>query len=326
MRCSTLPTSLLKFSKCFEDYRILGLPLIQLCFKHNIQFRYSSSSRISATKTQRKTRRITTLTSDLKDEFKFEYNPHFHNGSKDEDTHVDGLTISKNGKALFFPLERCINQDLAKCVKSDSASASVSRILSETMPVERIAILKRWENKMIQELGLQGFQTYKQEMFKTGHDFHHYVQDYISSGKQPDAIPDDLRGYWTSIKHVFPDVTDLKFFEASVQHPYLNYHGIVDCVAVLRNHLCVIDWKTSRKKKRTLNQIYDYPLQTAAYAGAINFSEGTQNQITNVAIVIAYKDGDQADVHFLNRNLTNQYWTQWLGRLQEYRESLPVST
>ena len=37
-----------------------------------------------------------------------------------------------------------------------------------------------------------------------------------------------------------------------------------------RDQLHVIDWKTSIKPKPTLDDLYDYPLQTVAYAGAIN--------------------------------------------------------
>ncbi len=34
--------------------------------------------------------------------------------------------------------------------------------------------------------------------------------------------------------------------------------------------LCLIDWKTARKPKPSLADCFDYPLQMAAYAGAIN--------------------------------------------------------
>ena len=37
-----------------------------------------------------------------------------------------------------------------------------------------------------------------------------------------------------------------------------------------RDELCVIDWKTSLKPKPSLADCYDFPLQAAAYAGAVN--------------------------------------------------------
>ncbi|XP_071963224.1 mitochondrial genome maintenance exonuclease 1-like [Antedon mediterranea] len=298
---------------------------VRSCLLLRSQIRASSSSRTVLQPRHNKERKKPTTSqnaSDLKENFQFHNLSDFHT-SKDDGVDADGLAVSRHGNSIFFPLVKKDKQDFTKCVqKSDSASASVSKVLKETMPPERLLILKRWENKMIKELGIEGFESYKKEIFETGSTFHQYLQDYLISGKSPDDIPESLLGYWTSIKSVIPHVSDIGLNEEPVRHPYLNYHGIVDCVASFRNHLCVIEWKTSRKRKSSLKQTYDYPLQTAAYAGAINFTKETQHQINNIAIVIAYENGDQSDVHFLNRDLTNLYWTQWLQRLQEYKQSL----
>jgi len=37
-----------------------------------------------------------------------------------------------------------------------------------------------------------------------------------------------------------------------------------------RGEVCLIDWKTSQKPKKQLKDLYDYPEQAVAYAGAIN--------------------------------------------------------
>ena len=50
-----------------------------------------------------------------------------------------------------------------------------------------------------------------------------------------------------------------------------------------RDEVCVIDWKTSHKLRPTLKDIYDYPLQTIAYAGAIN---DDKNYSFNVIILM----------------------------------------
>ena len=39
---------------------------------------------------------------------------------------------------------------------------------------------------------------------------------------------------------------------------------------IYRGELCLIDWKTSGKPRPSLSDCYEYPLQAAAYAGAIN--------------------------------------------------------
>ena len=38
----------------------------------------------------------------------------------------------------------------------------------------------------------------------------------------------------------------------------------------------LIEWKVSKKPKRTIQSLYDYPLQVAAYIGATNYSSNTQ--------------------------------------------------
>ena len=37
-----------------------------------------------------------------------------------------------------------------------------------------------------------------------------------------------------------------------------------------RGEVCLIDWKTSRKPRKQLKDLFDYPEQAVAYAGAIN--------------------------------------------------------
>ena len=43
-------------------------------------------------------------------------------------------------------------------------------------------------------------------------------------------------------------------------------------------------------------------------------------------IVIAYENGDPADVHHLSREMCEAYWLEWLARLQQYRKKFPEHT
>merc|ERR1712183_646630 len=71
-------------------------------------------------------------------------------------------------------------------------------------------------------------------------------------------------------QHVLKDITDVHMVEEEITHPQLGYRGYIDCVAKYKGDLCVIDWKTSRKKRKSLAQCYDDPVQIAAYTGAYN--------------------------------------------------------
>ena len=73
-----------------------------------------------------------------------------------------------------------------------------------------------------------------------------------------------------SVEHVLRDISEVKALEMSVTHIPLGYTGTFDCLAMYKGVLCLIDWKTSKKPKPTLEDCYDNPLQAVAYAGAIN--------------------------------------------------------
>lgn len=45
---------------------------------------------------------------------------------------------------------------------------------------------------------------------------------------------------------------------------------ILSVLPSIRDKLCVIDWKTSSTPRPSVSDLFDFPLQVAAYAGAIN--------------------------------------------------------
>jgi len=99
--------------------------------------------------------------------------------------------------------------------------------------------------------------------------------------------------------------------------------------------VCVIDWKTSQKPKPKLKDIHDYPLQTIAYAGAINDDENYSfnvsissahtsfipyAQVTKAVVVVVYISGAPADVHVFDHHQCEVYWRDWLERLDQYQK------
>lgn len=127
-------------------------------------------------------------------------------------------------------------------------------------------------------------------------------------------------------KSVEPLLVDFKapgvFIEEKVNHPFLLYQGIVDCVSYHNSTQClsVIEWKKSDRHKKSIQFTYDAPLQLVSYLGALNTSreEFYLNPIKNGAVVVAYNDGTKADVFRLNEADVKKYWKLWLHRLQEY--------
>ncbi|KFW74609.1 Mitochondrial genome maintenance exonuclease 1, partial [Manacus vitellinus] len=200
---------------------------------------------------------------------------------------------------------------------------SVTHILQQTLSPQQVFYLERWKQKMIVELGKDGFEKYTKNLFLQGELFHSALESIFLSEemavkeKSEDGV---ISGYLSSVEHVLEDISEVKALESGVHHGTLQYLGLVDCVAKYRGQLCVIDWKTSEKPKPFLKNTYDNPLQVAAYIGAINHDANYDFQVRCGLIVVAYKNGSPAHPHFMDPDLCSQYWNKWLLRLEEYMD------
>ena len=70
---------------------------------------------------------------------------------------------------------------------------------------------------------------------------------------------------YVSVAPVIEDVTDVQCIEATLYSDKLRTAGTVDCIALYKNVLSVLDWKTSKKEKYR-HEIHSYFIQCAAYA------------------------------------------------------------
>lgn len=196
---------------------------------------------------------------------------------------------------------------------------SVTRVLQQTMTSEQIFYLERWKQRMILELGEDGFAEYTSNLFLQGKQFHEALESILApQGNLKEGDENLESGYIESIQHILKDISGVQALESAVQHETLKYVGLLDCVAEYRGNLCVIDWKTSEKPKPLIRNTFDNPLQVVAYMGAINHDANYNFQVQCGLIVVAYKDGSPAHPHFMDTELCSQYWAKWLLRLEEY--------
>lgn len=201
---------------------------------------------------------------------------------------------------------------------------SVTTILSQTKPASEHFALKNWAKAQISELGEEKFKEKKKYISRRGTSFHHDVQLFFKSKETPfiqEGAPN--AGYWQSIRHVLPDIKNVVAIESGVVHPLLGYAGTLDLIAEYKGALSVIDWKTSAKHKMNLKDCYSYPQQVVAYAGAVNYDMNYPFQVCEGVIVIAYENGDPADVHHMSQQICEAYWLEWLIRIQQYRKKFP---
>ncbi|KAG8180754.1 hypothetical protein JTE90_026228 [Oedothorax gibbosus] len=224
---------------------------------------------------------------------------------------------SNVGKSVFLNKANLLREDLLdRCALKPP---SVSRILEKTMPEENALRLKLWKQKMIEELGEDGFKKYHEEILAKGSSLHASINSYLTSESEV-SVQESNAGHWESLKAVFPQIKNIKLLEERVSHPFLCYQGIVDCFAEYRGRLVVVDWKTSKKSKSSLSSTFDNPLQIAAYVGALNFDSRLQYLVNNGLIVVAYESGSPASELFIDDEKMKRYWKEWLKRVKKYWE------
>ena len=213
-------------------------------------------------------------------------------------------------------------QDFLNSCFPASNFPSVTRVLSATMSEASISSLEKWKEKMKEELGEVGFVQHQRQLFHRGSLLHRHIAHFLTEGQFLDSIPSEIEGLWKSLTSVFPDIEKVKLLEKHITHPFLCYKGVADCVASYKNEMVVIDWKTSSKQKPSMNELYDEPIQAAAYAGALNYDRNLDLQVDKFAVVIAYESGEPAHVHAFNHTICKDYWGLWLKRLKQYWRQL----
>ena len=219
---------------------------------------------------------------------------------------------------------------------------SVSKILQATMPESQRNALVQWKQLKISELGLEGFEIMQKCEFNIsvvlvrmldhlllllahlsrGKQFHTCLQQFFEGDSIVKSdLPGEVLEIWKSIEPLLKNFkTPGMLIEEKLEHPYLLYQGVVDCVSFHKENLCVIEWKKSDRLKKSLSFTYDAPVQLCSYLGALNASRNEFHDcpIKNGVIVVAYNDGQKADLFELNEQELKKYWKLWLNRLQEY--------
>ncbi|KAG5668212.1 hypothetical protein PVAND_016160 [Polypedilum vanderplanki] len=199
---------------------------------------------------------------------------------------------------------------------------SVSKVLQATMSASQRSALIQWKNLKIAELGQEGFQAMQEEYLNRGKLFHNCLQKYFNNIEiNEDNVPSNTKELWKSISHVLCEFqVPAIATEQSIFHPHLRYKGIVDCISVHHKSstLSVIEWKNSDRHKKTVSSTYDAPLQLCAYLAALNATQFKDKPLKSGIIVVAYNDGQSADLFHLSHEELNIYWKKWLNRLQEY--------
>ncbi|MCC3434399.1 MAG: exonuclease [Oscillatoriales cyanobacterium] len=189
---------------------------------------------------------------------------------------------------------------------------AVTTILKATQPIESVAALSNWRNKV----GNAEANRIALTSRRRGELLHQWVKDYLQ-GLSPTASS-LIQPYCYSVQSVLEKLSDVQLVETVVPNYVEEYAGKVDLVAGYEGVPCTIEWTTAEEPKLRVEKLYDKPLQLVAYGGAINRCYGESlfgDKIVNALIVVALP-GEDAEIFVLEREQLLEYWQKWLKRLK----------
>lgn len=209
------------------------------------------------------------------------------------------------------------------CVNS-RIMPSVTEILKTTLSNESRSRLDLWEERMVSMLGMEAFRQYRQATLLRGQTLHSLVAEYFLSERTPIGLDKESFNLWKSIHGtISKELRNVRMVEHRVEHAHLKYRGIIDCVAQYMDELVVVEFKTSERPRRTIESLFDGPIQVSAYCGALNNDPSVKEHVVdrNVytgLIIVANTDGSPANALYMDQEQTLHYWNQWLDRLDTF--------
>lgn len=189
---------------------------------------------------------------------------------------------------------------------------SVSTILNATKPQEDRERLYNWR----QRVGATAANQISGTASRRGTGTHKQIQRYLEGKKA--VCPEPILPYWQSIEPILQEISNVKLVEGTVFNYDLKYAGIVDCVASFRNISCICEWKTADKPKGSIERLYDYPLQIAAYFNAVNsYYQEYGIKLNHALLVVAIPDLP-AEIFWFETEAMATYSQQWQERVAKF--------
>eukprot|EP00080_Pristionchus_pacificus_P021276 PDM81296.1 hypothetical protein PRIPAC_36299 [Pristionchus pacificus] len=225
---------------------------------------------------------------------------------------------------------------------------SISAILGVTS--DKVA-LKRWQQMMIKNMGIAGFRKWMGARVSSGTKFHSAMERLAKDavdGKLNESnesilneVEGSARGYVQSALPILRSFGMKRgmdgLFERSLVHPTLLYQGRFDAVLPLKEGMVIIDWKTSsanssigknmQNGENSLDKLYSYPSQMAAYVGAFNASIEFDRypQIDRAYIVVAHENGQEGNLVEMSGDELEMAWIDWKNRVNSFWKSVNES-
>ncbi|KAI6238249.1 hypothetical protein M3Y99_00724300 [Aphelenchoides fujianensis] len=207
--------------------------------------------------------------------------------------------------------------------------------------------LYRWQLQMVRELGPRGLRDFCLRRMRGGSLFHKVVESQLQELQSNERIQSnamdvlrkqkDAAAYEKELERALGRIDEflrtlapnpLMRLEQSAGHPLLCYTGRFDAIVELDGELTLVDWKTvnsestksSSSEQKLPADLYDNPVQLAAYVASVNCSPLFSDLplIKQAAVVLVYEDGRDVEVVKVNAEQIEHYFGEFRRRLNEF--------
>jgi len=122
-----------------------------------------------------------------------------------------------------------------------------------------------------------------------GTEFHSVVEEYLNNNNNLNGQSTDCISLFEQFKPLLDDnINNIRAQEVPLYSNLLRLAGRVDCVADYKGKSSIIDFKTSKSKKKE-SWVQDYFAQATAYS--IMWQEMTGESVDQIVILISSMDG-----------------------------------
>ncbi|CAF34261.1 exonuclease [Synechococcus phage S-PM2] len=172
--------------------------------------------------------------------------------------------------------------------------------------------LAKWRKRV----GKEKAQAISTRSSGRGTRFHKLSEDYLNNELDTKKYTDQPLPWimFHSCVNVLDKINNIYLQEAALYSDYLKVAGRVDCIAEYDGVLSIIDFKTSKEKKRE-SYIYDYYVQETAYACCLQELYGIK--VKQLVTIIACENGD---VQVFVVSPKKEYFVRLQEYITEYQE------
>jgi len=221
---------------------------------------------------------------------------------------VDLIPVVK--KYNYSTLHRKDTEVGRRYIYGDQKLPSVTTILSK---IKDTSGLDAWAER----IGKENAERIKNEAASVGTHMHNVIERMIAYRDLPRPTNWLMtKGYemgYRLINTYFHNIKEIWGSEVAVYLPE-KYAGTVDLVCVYKNQPAIVDFKQSKKPKKS-EWIEDYFHQLAAYAIAHN--ELFKTEINFGAVLVSVQDGSTQEFTTTGYEFDN-YKKAWLGRVEKF--------